>query len=262
MITIGIATVATNRYIHYWEKMVESFDQNVRDFDLTFHVFTEQLEAVNEFCELHPGIDVRVHKIDSLGWPLASLYRYKLVNSISDQLTETILMHLDADMLVLSNFDSTFHPEIWEGGIGLVAHPGYWRPRGLNLVKLYLRFPRKLVADVKSILENGGLGSWCANPDSKSFVPKKMRKNYYCGGTWMGRNAEFKEMVSILDNSVSQDEIAGVMATWHDESHLNKWATWNAHSTLSPSYCFDPSYPHLSGLDEIIRAVDKNAFPK
>lgn len=78
----------------------------------------------------------------------------------------------------------------------------------------------------------------------------------------MGQNAKFKEMVSDLNDSVSRDELNGVMATWHDESHLNKWATTNAHSTLSPSYCYDPSYPHLWSLGEIIRAVDKNAVSK
>ena len=262
MITLGVVTVATNQYIDYWAKMVESFYENVRDFDLTFHVFTEQLAAVEEFRELHPAIDVQVHEIEALGWPFATLYRYKLINSITDHLDESILMHLDADMLVRTNFDSSFSPDLWEGGIGLVAHPGFWRPRGPELVKLYLHYPRKLVSDFRSIMENGGLGSWCDNRASASFVPKRMRDTYYCGGTWMGRNAEFKEMVTDLNESVSQDEFTGVMATWHDESHLNKWAVSNTHSTLSPSYCFDPSYPHLRGLGEIIRAVDKNALSK
>lgn len=262
MITLGIVTVATNRYIHYWMDMVESFHKNVNGFELTFHVFTEQLENVELFCKLHPEINVKVHKIEALGWPFATLYRYKLIDSISDQLTESILMHLDADMLVREKFDSSFTPNLWKGGIGLVAHPGFWRPRGFKLVRLYLRVPRKFVADFKSILENGGLGSWCDNRLSASFVPKKKRHAYYCGGTWMGQNAKFKEMVSDLNDSVSLDEMNGVMATWHDESHLNKWAVSNAHSTLSPSYCYDPSYPHLRSLTEIIRAVDKNAVSK
>lgn len=259
MVTLGIVTVATNHYIHYWEKMVESFHKNVSEFELTFHVFTEQLENVEVFCKLHPEISVKVHKIEALGWPLATLYRYKLINSVSDELSEMILMHLDADMLVRAKFDLSFSEDLWKGGIGLVAHPGFWRPRGPELVKLYLRHPRKIVEDFRSIAENGGLGSWCDNPASTSFVPKKMRSAYYCGGTWMGRNTEFKKMISDLDDSVSQDEKSGVMATWHDESHLNKWATSNLHSTLTPSYCYDPSYPQLKSLKEIIRAVDKNA---
>jgi len=260
--TLGIVTVATNRYIRYWMDMAESFHKNVSGFELTFHVFTEQLENVDEFCKLHPEINVRVHKIEALGWPLATLYRYKLINSISDQLTESTLMHLDADMLVRAKFDASFTPNLWHGGIGLVAHPGFWRPVGFELVKLYLQNPKKFVADFKSIVENGGLGSWCDDPLSSSFVPKKMRHTYYCGGAWMGQNAKFKEMVSDLHSSVSQDEVTGVMATWHDESHLNKWAVSNAHSTLSPSYCYDPSYPHLRSLGEIIRAVDKNVISK
>ncbi len=262
MTTLGVVSVATNHYIHYWEKMVESFQKNVKNFEITFHVFTEQIEYVSEFCINHPELDIKVHKIEALGWPFATLYRYKLISSISDQLSEEILMHLDADMLVLDDFDSTFNPDSWVGGIGLVAHPGYWRPRGRILAKFYTQHPKRLLADLRSVLDFGGLGSWCDDRKSGSFVPKKERKTYYCGGTWMGRNADFKSMVRVLNGSVAEDEAAGIIATWHDESHLNKWAISNAHSTLTPSYCYDPSYPNLRSQKEIIRAVDKNVTPK
>jgi hypothetical protein len=258
MSRIGILTVATNRYIEYWEKMVISFSESVSNHDLTFHVFTDQISRVQKFSDLNSNINVRVHKVEPLGWPSASLYRYRLISSISDLLGEDVLMHLDADMLVLRSFDSQFDPSTWEGGVSLVAHPGFWRPSGRAAVRFYRDNPRRIAADLSSKIRIGGLGAWCQNRNSEAYVPRKSRKVYVCGGTWMGMNREFKALSQTLAQSVSVDEIEGVMAEWHDESHLNKWAVMNRHSVLSPSYCFDPSYPQLADLEEIIRAVDKN----
>ena len=44
---------------------------------------------------------------------------------------------------------------------------------------------------------------------------------------------------------------------WKVESHLNKWATQNVHSSLPPSFCYDETYPNLNRIDPIIVAVRK-----
>ena len=49
----------------------------------------------------------------------------------------------------------------------------------------------------------------------------------------------------------------GLIAKWHDESHLNWWyANFGGH-LLNPEYCFDEKSKHLTGLLPRVIAVDK-----
>jgi hypothetical protein len=226
---------------------------------VTFHVFTDMVEEVSQFQKKYPNFKVVLHPIPSFGWPEASLYRYKIIGACASKLSEDILMHLDADMLVVSFETSDLDSTNWKGGIALVAHPGFWRPEILQRIKLYTNYPGLLIRDFKMYLKNGGLGSWCTDAKSAAFVVRALRKNYVCGGTWFGTRKSFLRMVSELESSVNLDEGNQLMAKWHDESHLNKWASKNEYALLSPSFCYDPTYPQLKGLKEVIRAVDKSA---
>ena len=64
-------------------------------------------------------------------------------------------------------------------------------------------------------------------------------------------------MIDQLSFNVQEDTNRGIMAIWHDESHLNQWAANNYHGDESPRLCFDETYSHLSSLDPIVHAVRK-----
>lgn len=237
--------------------MVISSRSNHREFRFQFHVFTDQTDRVFLFARDNPDLQITCHRINSLNWPEATLYRYKLISEVAESLTEDYLMHLDADMLFKQEFGRDLHPLDWENGIALVAHPGFWRPAGVGRVRFYFSNPKVFLTDLVSFLRVGGLGSWSQDLNSRAYVQRRSRREYVCGGVWMGSRHSFLDMVASLHDSVSNDEERGVMAVWHDESHLNKWASQNSHTTLTPRYCFDPGYPQLQNLKEIIRAVDK-----
>jgi hypothetical protein len=54
------------------------------------------------------------------------------------------------------------------------------------------------------------------------------------------------------------DEKKGIIALWHDESHLNRYILDKKYKLVSPSYC----YPENSGIpfEEIVRIRDKNLY--
>jgi len=201
-------------------------------------------------------LTVRTYPIPPFGWPEASLYRYRLIMEYQEFFVEDLLVHLDADMKVFSNFVNEL-PDVLRNGIGLVRHPGYYRPQGVRLLRYYLKHPKRLVTDYRTRILKGGIGSWESNPKYLAFVPRRMRKHYVCGGTWLGWHDEFLRMVSNLAKIEIDDSKKGLTPIWHDESILNKWSSENETTLLGPSFCFEPTYPQLEGLTEYIRAVDK-----
>lgn len=241
--------------------MVVSFETNVRNPEQhTLYVFTDEVEKATHFSKNHPRLKIQVIRVASMGFPEATLLRYEIYNEFKNQLSNDVLMHLDADMLI---HDSKFleleslvvlNPE----GVVLVSHPGYWRPVGLKLARHSLLHPIHAVRDLCTWLKFGGLGSWETNPYSRAYVPRHMRKKYVCGGIWVGRNSTFKELCRDLSELTRKDLGIGKIPIWHDESFINMWASKNKYTLLNPSFCFEPTYPQLASLENIVEAVNKN----
>lgn len=258
MKSLDIVTIATNHYVEHWKRMVESADRClIGPCRVTMNVFTDNPEECLYLKSTVSNIDVKVFKIESLKWPEATLMRYEIFRKFSDELNSEFIMHLDADMLIHENFITLLEKTIMKHPISLVAHPGYFRPRKLKKLKLYFCHPQILMRDVKRYATMGGIGSWETSEKSKAYVPRDKRRSYVCGGTWLGKSSAVKKLFVQLSNEVESDYKNGVMATWHDESHLNNWASRNEFNLLSPSYCSDPSYPQLVGTPIYIEAVDK-----
>ena len=257
---IGVLSLATGRYLDYWHDMVLSAENylTLEGYEITLHVFTNRVDDASAIAQRVTKFDIRIHEIPPYVWPEATLLRYRCIEKIAAELEYYVLMHLDADMLVIQDFIKKLDFTELEGGIGLVAHPGYWRPKGFSLIKLYLSHPEILASDLRTYLKFGALGAWERRPKSRAFVPRKLRETYVCGGTWFGLRHEFLSMVSECAKNVDTDIANGKTAIWHDESHLNKWLVGNRASKLEPSFCFDPSYPQIQSMPEFIRAVDKS----
>lgn len=258
---LGIMTIATNRYIHYFEALIESFlDFYPSGKEIQWFLFTDQIHEASRIVENHKALNIIVIPIPSYQFPEATLYRYEIYNAHRDVLDSEILMHLDADMLIKSK---TFIEKIFNctdlEKISVVQHPGFYRPQGFELFHFYTTNLNFLVRDLRTKLKFGALGSWEKNKTSQAFVSRRNRRTYVCGGIWFGPNTAVKEMIESLAINVKKDEFKGLMAKWHDESHLNSYLTKNNVDVYPPELCFDPTYKNLAGLQEIVRAVDKNA---
>jgi hypothetical protein len=261
--SLGVLSVATNKYINYWEELATSLDSHCppEGIKVKMYVFTDQVERASIHAVNLKNIQIEAFKIESYKWPEATLFRYRIFEKFLPNIHEEVLMHLDADMKIEKWFTDDI-PATLKEGIALVSHPGYFRPKSWSKVILYWKNPRKFWADTRMRLLEGGVGSWDNNEDSPAFVPRKKRLNYVCGGTWIGLRDQYVAMVSELSRLEQKSTQKGIMPRWHDESILNKWYAENQPSLLSPSFCFDPTYPQLKGLTELIRAVDKGIVQK
>lgn len=253
---IGICTIATNDYVYFWQDMVRSAEIVFNNGeDLTFHVFTDQTALCEEFAKKINAFKIRIHGIPGLLWPAATLDRYRVFSEFKSELSEDVLFHLDADMIIQTNFLFELKRIKLINNITLVAHPGYWRP---PTDYSYAGKVIRLLLDIKTKLKFGALGAWERRGDSAAYVPRKKRNHYLCGGVWFGKQRDFLNLCETLNESVMKDSQNGIMAKWHDESHLNMWASNNPYNILPPSFCYSKDYIYMNYFNAIIEAVTKN----
>jgi lipopolysaccharide biosynthesis glycosyltransferase len=255
--SLGIVTIATNKYLGYWEELVLSFDNTNLNLDVNFHVFTDRVLEANEFHRKIPNKNILIHEISNYGWPNATLLRYEIINKFSDSLDEEYLMHLDADMLFTPDFSSIFNGINMGNYMNFVLHPGFYRNKGNYKNNLSLERIVQKLKDIKLLVTLGGIGAWETRKTSSAFVPRGLRKKYFCGATWFGDRTSFMNFTKKMEKQVSNDFEKGVIAIWHDESHLNSFTAKNDFKELSPTFCFDELSMKSSGIKPAIIAVRK-----
>jgi hypothetical protein len=142
--------------------------------------------------------------------------------------------------------------------MAFVLHPGFYR---VTLRVLHFMKTGRFYACAKLIYNYvlmGGFGAWETEPTSVAYVSRERRNIYCCGGVWLGHNVAFLEFCAELSRQVNLDLKNGVMARWHDESHLNHFVSNIEKVTIfSPSYCYDRRYDVDGKLKRKIIAIDK-----
>ena len=256
--SVGVFTVATNVYFDYWRDMVLSADRYLfPDQSVTFHVFTDQPNAVSEVQEQLHRAKVVAIEVPPYGWPEATLFRYRFAVENSHLLRQDVLMHLDADMLVVDSVGPGLDPASWINGLAFVRHPGFRRPTGWRSISYYAAHLRAARIDYHARRSIGALGAWEQRPESTAFVNRDRRDHYVYGAIWMGRREPLLAMCRDLDEKIRRDLSKDLIAEWHDESHLNRYAADHPHTLLDCEYCYVEGWKNLAGLTPKIRVVDK-----
>jgi len=261
---LTIVSVATGKYLDYWREMylsaIRYLDPAIK---IQFIVFTDKPSEVDLTPLENEKKHISVVTIEGKKWPFPTLLRYELIKDNFDKILGENVMHLDADMLFADCVkEEDIALLVFGERIGLVLHPGFYRKRGYDLLKTYFRNPKIFISDVKLRLFSGGSGSWETNRNSLAFVQRKERKEYFCGATWIGPKNKILEMCLILAARINTDLENTVIAKFHDESHLNWYATTIKKNVSDPRYCYDNTQKNLHTIRPKILAVDKNAeFP-
>lgn len=255
--SFAVVSIATKGYTEYWKSMAQSLFDSI-SVPFVLHVATDDLTIADQLIgKIESQNSIVVHEIPSYGWPEATLLRYAILEEIIEEINEKFTFYIDADMLIHQDFFRKI--DLIEQEVVLVAHPGYYRSSGKNLIKLYLKKPKLIISDVASKLLLGGIGAWEKRPESSAYVIRSRRDRYVCGGFWGGGTTRILNLVKQLKIAVEDDLEKGVMAKWHDESHLNSWASKNDFRLEDPSYCHDSTYENLKDLEKVITAVRKQS---
>jgi len=90
----------------------------------------------------------------------------------------------------------------------------------------------------------GSRGAPETNPNSLAYVGPTEKLIYFAGGFQGGETIEFLRMSGELSKRIEEDKKNGIIAKWHDESHMNRWRIDNPPTKiLDCGYCFQATLP-------------------
>jgi len=204
-VKICILTIATNKYLQFVEKLYTDISEKfLPGTEINCLLFTD-----HEIEEA--GDNVRIHYIDHEPWPMPTLKRYNYFVKEKDFILEhDYCFYFDADMRI----DNPVGEEVLADGVVATKHP-------------YQSF--NTVMDM----------SYDRNPDSLAYVPMGQGNTYFAGGFNGGKTESFMEMAEVIANNVNKDLEKGIVALWHDESHMNRYLINNPPALeLTPTYCY------------------------
>lgn len=213
---VGVLYIATGKYTIFWSSFYESSKNHFlkTDYDIHYFVFTDG--------DIKDANDSRVHVIhqEALPWPLTTLYRFKIFQQARRALQEMdYLYFFNANMLFLEPVGEEILPGK-DHDLVFVQHP---------------LMSRKTVSEF----------SYERNPESLAYIPLGAGKTYFMGGLNGGRSRAYLEMIDELERRITVDETKNIIAIWHDESHLNRYALDHADRIK----VLDPSYGYAEGRD-------------
>lgn len=198
---IGLLVIATNKYTQFLQPLISSADDFfLKNHDVTYFVFT------NKDIDINSNRSVVKTNVEHKEWPWMTLGRYKIFTESSDKLSEMdYLYYCDADM----RFVGEVGDEILNDLVA-TQHPGYYDRRGTPET----------------------------NPLSLACVYDHEEMQYFAGGFNGGTSNEYLKMANHISNNIDIDYSKGLIAIWHDESHLNRYMIDNKPTKiLDPSYC-------------------------
>jgi hypothetical protein len=164
---------------------------------------------------------------EHFGWPKVTLMRY---HSILAQkhlfMWYDYVFYIDADMLIASDIAAE---ELASDGLTAVLHPGF-------------------------------VSTFERNPESAAYI--EGYPTYYQGCLIGGVTRDFVKMCEAIVNGVDADNAKGIVAVWHDESHLNRYLEDHPPAKiLSPAYCY-PAPHYLRHPETWMEGDIKDFVPK
>lgn len=158
------------------------------------------------------------------GFPNETLHRYHTFLA-QRWLLETYdyVFYVDIDATFVS---TVTEEDIFSDGITATIAPGYY----------------------------GMSGTPETNPQSTAYLLRP--RTYFAGGFVGGRSGAFLKMAETIARNIDIDAAHGILARWHDESHLNRYLYDNPPAKiLTPAYC----YPDKNHNQEYYRAIWRRA---
>lgn len=189
---IAIVFIGTSKYKQFFDGFYEGIMKNfLPKHDKQIFVFSDD---VND--PIFDKLQVTKKMIQHQCWPFITLHRFKFIRLIEEELKNfDYAFFVDADLWCVD----TVEDEEFFGDPPLygVQHPGYI----------------------------GKIGAFETDTRSNASIFEGYYdvKIYRQGCFWGGKIHNFLSMIRELDEKIDEDSSKGIVAIWHDESHMNKY---------------------------------------
>ena len=231
---IGILLVCTGKYKEFCNRLIESIEKNfLQDSKKIYFFFSDDEKFIEDIAQKNK-ITHYITKIKQRGFPADTLYRYHyfLTQKYNLLLNTDFVYYFDVDMCVNSVITSDILPIPNKSLVGVI-HPGFYK--------------------------NNKNGSPEININSTAYINPQQYKNcYIAGGFNGGITEEYIKMAETIKTAIEIDDENELIAIWHDESHLNKYFTYNYEKfkIVDSEYCYPESWN--IPFQKKILALDKN----
>ena len=195
----------------FWKSFYESCEQYLlpqEKYKKEYFVFTDA-----EYIEYEEN--PLVHRIyqEALAWPYITLLRFKIFNDAKELYKDVdYLYFFNANMLCVHEITTELLPD-GNKQLAFLRHPGFYD---------------------KAVEEF----TYEKNRRSLAGVQTGEGKYYFAGGLQGGEKEAYLAMCEILGKNIDEDLKNNIIALWHDESHLNRYAIDHEENVtvLNPSY--------------------------
>ena len=210
--------IATNKYTQFVDDFYKSCDQFfLPDVEVSHLLFTDNMDF-----ETTVDVPFRKSYIEHKPFPEPTLKRFHYFLQEREYIeTFDYVFYSDVDMKFVRPVD----PSEICSDLTLTIHP---------LIRKKEQF------------------TYETNPESTAFIdPTREGDHYFCGGFNGGSSKTFMQMSDNLSNNIDKDEERDILAVWHDESHINRYAINNPPTNIV-DWCVTDWYWGRTGQGKLI----------
>ena len=211
---IAVLYIALGRYDVFWNGFYKSCNKFfIPDAEKTYFVFTDS----DSICSSKDIVKIE-HK--NMGWPNNTLMRFDLFLSIKDKLKDfDYIFFFNANMeFVMPVGHEVLPDEKLNDGLVMGLHPGF-------------AYKQK--------------NEWTyeRNPESMAYIPFDSGSHYVQGCINGGTSNAYLKLCKECSKNTHTDLEKGIVAVWHDESHLNKYILDKKPLILGCNYLWPENFP-------------------
>lgn len=190
---ILVNLIATNKYVYFISRISESIDKYFFPEDQVTVLVHTNSKIPEGISDKFPRIIFIQNTIEHEPWPFPTLKRFEYFLSAREILeSNDYCFYIDVDSEFIRKIEKEILPE--SGMIGTI-HPCF----------------------------GSGPGTPERNASSRAFIHPSARNRYFCGGFFGGKSSDFVSASLEISNCIKDDFQRGLIAVWHDESHLNRF---------------------------------------
>jgi len=207
-VTIAILYICTGRYNQFFEGFYRSAEKHLLpEAQKTYFVWTDG----NSFAERIPN--VRVYHKECEGFPVDSLFRFEMFLQAEEELRKfDYIFFFNSNAEIRRPIGSEILPD--DTGLAM----GIW-PKREKQHPLLFPYER--------------------NKKSLAYIaPYGKDYHYFMGGLNGGSSKQYLEMIRQLAQNIQTDYSNGIIAKFHDESHINAYLRTHPCKILGKEFCW------------------------